>query len=227
MFVVARILTDRTQSDSLRDNLSTILFAFLLLGGYTLYRLGGLPSPPTVELHWLEVGLGSILLAASFAAIRARSMLNAALMLGVVGFAMSAVFLVYGAVDLAITQIVVDTLTVLLFVLVVHKLPRFARLSTKKTMIRDAILASLAGIFMTFLVLKAHQVNVHEPISGFFAEKAVPEAFGRNIVNVILVDFRALDTLGEITVLMAGALGVYLLVRSGEAKAKPREVQGT
>jgi multicomponent Na+:H+ antiporter subunit A len=221
----AGLLTRVIQSDSLRINLGIIMTVFLVIGGATLLRNGSVFEwPGWPQVHPLEVLLGITMLISAFLAMRARTMMKAAVSLGVVGFSMSAVFLVYGAVDLAITQIVVDTLTVLIFVLVVHKLPKFKTISSPFSSRIDILLAALAGLFMTLLVLKAEAYSIHEPISGFFNENSVPKAYGRNIVNVILVDFRALDTFGEITVLMIAAMGVYLLVtpfrKAGQGSSK-------
>lgn len=213
MFEVAALTTRLIQRDSLRANLSIILTVFLVIGSAAMMRNGGFLTWPGLQaIHPLEILLGITMVIAALLAMRAKSMMRAAVSLGVVGFSMSAVFMVYGAVDLAITQIVVDTLTVLIFVLVVHKLPQFKSISTPLASKFDAALATLAGLFMTILVLKADLYSTDPPISGFFNEKSLTEAYGQNIVNVILVDFRALDTFGEITVLMIAAMGVYLLV---------------
>lgn len=115
-----------------------------------------------------------------------------------------------------------ETVVMVLFVMVIYYLPGFASLSTKKSRIRDTIISIGVGVVVTLIVLKARFVNLHEPISGFFAENSFTRGHGRNIVNVILVDFRALDTLGEVTVLTLAAVGVYSLFRFKikEPKAK-------
>jgi multicomponent Na+:H+ antiporter subunit A len=82
--------------------------------------------------------------------------------------------------------------------------------------------AIAVGGLMTVLVLAASSVSGDRPVADFYREAAVPEAFGRNIVNVILVDFRAADTLGEITVVAVAAPGVAALM----AAARRREKEG-
>ncbi len=120
----------------------------------------------------------------------------------------------YGAPDLAITQILIETLTIILFVLVVYRLPHFIRLSTPRSRMRDAVVALGVGGLITFLVLEAGRGEEgHPAVAQYFAEHSVLLAHGRNIVNVILVDFRGLDTLGEITVLSISAIGVYALLQ--------------
>jgi len=87
------------------------------------------------------------------------------------------------------------------------------KLSKPGSKIRDAIIASGVGIFMTFTVLLVTAGEMQSELKKYFAETSLPEGKGRNIVNVILVDFRALDTLGEITVLAIAAIGVFALLK--------------
>jgi multicomponent Na+:H+ antiporter subunit A len=118
------------------------------------------------------------------------------------------------------TQFLVETLMVILFVLVFYFLPRFGVLSATRARVRDGVVALLAGGLMTALVMIATSVQYHPSIAHYFAEQSVPLAHGRNIVNVILVDFRALDTLGEITVLGVAGIGVYALLKLRLGKEK-------
>ena len=126
---------------------------------------------------------------------------------------MSLLFVLYSAPDLAMTQFAVETLTVLLFVFVIYRLPHFARLTGRWERLRDAGLAIAAGGLVALLVLTASQVPHPMHVSNYFAAESWLAANGRNVVNVVLVDFRALDTLGEIVVLLVAALGVHALLR--------------
>lgn len=164
------------------------------------------------------IALTILMMGASIITAIAKSRLMAIISMGVVGLGIALLYLIYSAVDLAITQILVETLTLVLFVLVLQKLPKFANLSSRKSRIRDALIAVAAGSFMTILVLKSIHVNYNHPISDFFVKNSLPGGFGENVVNVILVDFRALDTLGEITVLSIAALGVFALVKLNKMK---------
>jgi multicomponent Na+:H+ antiporter subunit A len=101
---------------------------------------------------------------------------------------------------------------------VFYHLPDFSRISSLATRIRDAIIALATGGLMTLLVLTATAEPTDTTIAQYFAEQSQPLAHGRNIVNVILVDFRGFDTLGEITVLSVAAIGVYALL-----KLRPRK----
>ena len=119
----------------------------------------------------------------------------------------------YGAPDVAMTQFAVDTLTVIIFVLVIYHLPRFASLSSKRHKTIDLAISTAFGCLIALLMLVASEISPSRPVSDMIVERAYTEGYGRNVVNVILVDFRALDTLGEITVLGLAAVGVYTLMR--------------
>jgi multicomponent Na+:H+ antiporter subunit A len=109
-------------------------------------------------------------------------------------------------------------LTVILFALIIYRLPRFKQISKKSVRIRDFLIASAFGAVMTTMVLKANAIQFHPSISDYFVDNSYSQAFGKNIVNVILVDFRALDTLGEVTVLSVAALGIFALVSTRKKK---------
>jgi multicomponent Na+:H+ antiporter subunit A len=158
-----------------------------------------------------EVVILFLIVSSTLIAVLVKSRLVAILFLGTVGYGISLLFIIYGAIDVAITLILAETLVLVLFMVVIYHLPRFKGFSSKASRLRDAVIALLVGSFMTGLVLKAGQVN--PKISDFYIENAMPLAYGSNIVNVILVDFRALDTLGEIIVLVIAAIGVVALLK--------------
>jgi multicomponent Na+:H+ antiporter subunit A len=110
------------------------------------------------------------------------------------------------------TQVLIETLTVIVFVLVLYHLPGQSVLPTGGRL-RDAAVAIAFGGLMSLLVLTTLTPEVRATISAYFVDNALPLAHGRNVVNVILVDFRALDTLGEIAVLALAGLGVLVLLR--------------
>lgn len=201
------------QSGYLRYYIVTTLLAVVSLGGYALYtradltRLNHGPSP---QAH--EYALGTVILLGALAAVRSTSRLAAVASLGVVGFGVALLYVLYGAPDLAMTQFLVETITVIVFVLVFYHLPRFATLSTQRTRLRDAVLALVTGGFVSAMVLEATATQNSRHLAEYFAENAL-QAHGRNVVNVILVDFRALDTLGEITVLAIAGIGVFALLK--------------
>ena len=146
-------------------------------------------------------------------AVNFQSRFAAVVALGAVGYGVALLFMLYSAPDLAVTQFAVDTLTVVLFVIILCRLPRMAKLAGRVARIRDMIVAGAGGLLMTLFVLVVTTLKSDSRITPYFVENSLPMAHGRNIVNVILVDFRALDTLGEITVVAVAALGVYALLK--------------
>jgi multicomponent Na+:H+ antiporter subunit A len=139
--------------------------------------------------------------------------MSAALSLGSVGYGVAMMFLTFGAPDLAMTQFSVETLTVVIYVLVFRYFRRLGALSPRLVRVRDALLAVGLGTLIGGLVLSVSTAETSAQLREYFVEFGPTRGHGRNIVNVILVDFRAFDTLGEITVLTTAALGVRGLLR--------------
>jgi multicomponent Na+:H+ antiporter subunit A len=134
--------------------------------------------------------------------------------LGIEGALLSLLFALFGAPDLAFTQLMIEVITLVLFVLAFHFLPdAFTTQIRRSARLVDGLIAGGAGITVTLLILAAQSNRVGEPISTWFIENAVLVGQGHNVVNVILVDFRGLDTQGEITVLLIAAMGVTALLR--------------
>lgn len=211
---LARLQTRVLQSGYLRTYLLIILVAATGLASWTLLNQGGWHWPATfTNLRFYEVALGGLILFAALAVTRSQSRLGAVAALGVAGYGVGLIYLLFGAPDLAMTQFLIETLTVILFVLAFYHLPRFTQLSSRRARLRDGVVAALAGGLMTMLVLSAVGTQFYPSIADYFITNAVPLAHGRNIVNVILVDFRSIDTLGEITVLGIAAIGVYGLLK--------------
>lgn len=212
---LAEYLTHRIQHGHLRLYVRVTLLATSILIFLGLGRsVQGFSQQTIVPPGVFETVLVLMLSVSAIAAVRAKSRLSAILCLGDVGYSVAILFATFSAPDLAITQLLVETLTVVLFSFVILKLPQMRKLSKPKTRLADALVATVAGLAMTLVVWKSVHVQTHDPISPGMVERSVPEAYGSNVVNVILVDFRALDTLGEIVVLALACLGVTaLLVR--------------
>jgi multicomponent Na+:H+ antiporter subunit A len=211
---LASAQTRLLQSEYLRYYLLTIVGTAVALTGFALVRSGTVPRPSVLaDVHWHEAALAAIILLSVLVAVRTASRLTAVASLGVVGVAIALLFGMFGAPDLAMTQIVVETLTVILLVLVLYHLPDFSRLTPRGGRWRDAIVALAGGALMSGLVLAAAAVPHPPSVAAYYLENSYPLAQGRNVVNVILTDFRALDTLGEITVVAVAGLGLYALLR--------------
>ena len=145
--------------------------------------------------------------------LRSRSRFTIVVGLGAIGYTIALIFLIYGAPDLALTQVLVETVTVLLFVLVLYRLPRIRR-EQNTHRIAKGFVAVFAGLSMTMLVFQANSIQFYDSISSYMVLNSYIVAQGRNVVNVILVDYRALDTFMEITVLAIAAVGISALVKT-------------
>ncbi len=223
----AGALTAILQSGYLRIYLLIIIVTTIALVGHTLLNFIEFPTAFfQMDVRFYEVCLAVLILSAAIAAVRSRSRLGAVASLGVVGFGVALVFILFGAPDLALTQFLIETLTVILLVFVLYHLPGFATITKKPARLRDMVVAGSFGALITTLILFAENVRVEPTVSNFYAARSLPDAHGRNIVNVILVDFRGLDTLGEITVLSVAAIGVFALLklRPKEAKRRTKDV---
>nr|HPI39019.1 proton-conducting transporter membrane subunit [Ignavibacteriaceae bacterium] len=209
-----KYLTRLLQNGYLRYYIIFIVLTTLGLAGYSLLKLNIfelIEISGSVTIY--EVIIAIIIVLATFLVITSDSRLKAIVAIGAVGFCMGIIFILYSAPDLALTTIAIETLTVILFVLILYRLPKYLKFSKVTSKTRDIIIASGVGVFMTLIVLLVSSVNMRSELKSYFADVSVPGGKGRNIVNVILVDFRAIDTLGEITVLAVAALGVYALIK--------------
>lgn len=201
------------QNGYLRNYIIVIVLATVVLASAALVAAAGaLPPLPPLRFTSYEAVLAIIITAATAMLLRASSRLSAIVAIGVLGFAIGIIFIIYGAPDVAMTTFAIETLNVILFVLVLSRLPRFASLSVRANRLRDAVIAASVGVFMTMTVLYATSFDLQSDLKRYFAESSLPLGKGSNVVNVILVDFRALDTLGEITVLAVAAIGVFALL---------------
>jgi multicomponent Na+:H+ antiporter subunit A len=220
----AGLLTRRLQTGVLRHYLMVTVIAAVALTTPSLARwalgsLGAQVPPATL----FDLMLAVLVAAGALAAALLRSRLASVAALGVTGLAMALIFVLYSAPDLAMTQVMVETLSVIVLVLVFARLPRLVRRSGVAQRLRDLVIAGALGVAMTLLILASATVDLDRQASSYYLATAVPEAKGRNVVNVILVDFRALDTLGEITVVAVAGLGVAALIgwRFGLAGRRP------
>lgn len=207
-------LTGFVQAGYLRIYLKTMVISTvaLMLLVFVLFPMPKLELK-IVDLHWYEALVFVIIAISSVAATAVQSRLATISCLGVIGFMVAIIYVMFSAPDLALTQILVETLTVIMFALVIYRLPVYWALSTQKGRVWDWLISISFGAVFSTLILYSSMIQWHEPISHYFHEASWTEAYGRNVVNVILVDFRAIDTLGEVVVVAVAAAGVYTLLR--------------
>lgn len=153
-------------------------------------------------------------------AVLTNSRLTAIVSISIIGYTICLIFVYYGAPDLAMTQFTIDTLTVVLFVLVLFRLPQYLNEANLKIKLRDGFISLMFGTLISLITLQALISPANKQISRFYADNAYLLAKGKNVVNVILVDFRGADTMVEIMVLTIAALGVYSLLK---LNAKPTD----
>lgn len=226
IFEVARRVTGLSQSGSLPTYLLVILTTAVVLPGAALVTNGVGPPMPAVASNPAQLAICVIAVLAATATTLVARRFAAVLLLGAVGYSVAALFVLHGAPDLALTQMLVETLSLVIFVLVLRHLPsRFgSRAQPADRVLRLAVAGAVGcGVFVFSLVAAAARTAV--PVSREYVQRAHPEAQGRNIVNVILVDFRAMDTLGEIVVLITAALGITSLILAGRLSRRTESLR--
>ena len=217
-WALAVLSTYRLQPQMLLMVLAAIVFASVALwaGGISWGDRPRVPGNLEFALLWV---LGCV--AALAAANQAKfHRLAALILLGAVGLAVSLTFLWFSAPDLALTQLTVEVVTTVLFLLGLRWLPKrrpeeaeHLGLRVRARRARDFVVSLVAGGGMAVLAYAMMTRPAPQSISPFFIDRSLPEGGGTNVVNVMLVDFRAFDTMGEITVLGIVGLTVYALLR--------------
>ncbi|MFB9907511.1 hydrogen gas-evolving membrane-bound hydrogenase subunit E [Allokutzneria oryzae] len=217
---VARGVTGRLQAGSVPVYLGVILAVAVVVPGMGL--LAGLVPIPA--MHWfdspLQVPLAVLVLVAVGLAVMARRRLTAVLVTGVIGYGIGALFLVDGGPDLALAQFLVESLTLVVFVFVLRRMP--PRFTEERRPLSEgrwvkAVIACVAGTFVAVLaVLFSANRNGLPEASLEYIQRAKADAGASNVVNAIIVDFRAFDTVGEIAVLAVAATGAASLILASQ-----------
>lgn len=213
--LASRRITDSYMTGYMRDYLVYIFTFFIIMGSLSLWLLGGftLDFSTNAPLNFYEIILIIALLIAALIVPFTTSRLTAIIATCAVGFIVAAFFVLFRAPDLALTQLVVETVSTVLFLLCFYHLPKLrpeiSRLSFKLV---NALIAVGVGITVTFIALSAQSTRLFPSISNYYTD-AYELAGAKNIVNAILVDFRGFDTMLEITVLVIAGLGVYTLIK--------------
>ncbi|MEZ5536254.1 MAG: monovalent cation/H+ antiporter subunit A [Thiolinea sp.] len=214
---LAGFITRRFDRGSLQNMLVWIIAAAMLISvaGFVsrdapLFGLRELMDFDPVALF----AVSGLVFASLVTVVYHRYRMISLIMLGVVGLVVSLGFAKFSAPDLALTQLSVEIVTVVLLMLALYFLPQYTPMvGSRMRHLRDILWATAAGLgaaVLTLTVLTRDMV----PISGFFIENSVPGGGGTNVVNVILVDFRGFDTLGEIVVLGLAGLGIVALLHN-------------
>lgn len=218
---ITRFLTNLYMTGSLRHYMLYIYcFFMLVVGGYFVqsdsFRFYEFSKNAAIE--WYEVILIVVMICAAIGILVAKSRLTAVVLNGVLGFGVSIFFVLFRAPDLALTQLVIESVTTVLFLLCFAYLPEWKKEDTPKLKKFINMIISLGmGVLVVSVAFSVLNYSEFNTISDFF-ENAYELAGGSNIVNTILGDFRAFDTMLEVVVLLIAGLGVYTLI-----KMKPRK----
>jgi multicomponent Na+:H+ antiporter subunit A len=201
--------------------LSWPLVVLVSLGAVALVALGRWPAAPPQVTGPLDWALLALLAAATIGMVVTRHALAAVALLGFAGLLVSAWFLLAGAPDVALTLLLVEVLTAVVAVLVLRALPPRFRQTRPRRTVPTAALAGVAGGLAAAATLAFTGWRERSELGDYFLQHAEDEAGGTNVVNTILVDFRALDTLGEALVLGVAALGLVMLLRASGLSQPP------
>lgn len=212
----SRAITGLYMTGSMRQYLMYIFTLIIVtVGGSMLYSEGitfgqGSYAPVT----FFEVVAVLVLLTGALAIPFAKSRVSAILLTGMVGYMVTLLFILFRAPDLALTQMIVEVVSVTLFLLCFRHLPKLEREKVRfRLKVPKLIIAVGFGATMTLVALAALGSSPFESISTYYVENSYKLGGGKNIVNVLLVDFRGFDTMFEITVLGLASLAIYSMIK--------------
>ncbi|MBS2970317.1 Na+/H+ antiporter subunit A [Metabacillus sp. KIGAM252] len=199
----------------LRDYLGYIFAFFVLMTGWALFANSAFSFQidGNAPIGVYEFVLAAVMVAGTVTVLFAKSRLTSIIALGSVGYGVALFFVFFRAPDLALTQLVIETVSVALFLLCFYYLPELQKREKLPFKLTNFLISLGVGTVVTLIALSANSQRVSETISSYFIENSYKEAGGKNMVNVILVDFRGFDTLFEITVLGIAALGIFAMVK--------------
>jgi multicomponent Na+:H+ antiporter subunit A len=220
MMTVAKWQTARLQQKKLSRY---VLLFFTVLAVALLSQVALIPLPLVGELSsvtFYEIGIALLLIGAALVCTLSHARLLAISALGMIGFMTTLVFMIYSAPDVAKTLLLVETLMVVFLALLMRHMPRLTTVPKHsiKRKVANICIAGVIGVSVTLLLLGITSQPMDSSVSDFFAENSVPGGHGRNIVNVILVDFRAFDTLGEVVVVVIAGIAAVSLLKTRAKK---------
>jgi multicomponent Na+:H+ antiporter subunit A len=207
------LTTSFTQRGSLPVYVGTIFVVFVAAEGTALLAGDDWRAQLDAYQTPMQLLVAPIMIAAGIVAVRARKRYTGVVLVSATGLGLVLLFATSGAPDLALTQILIETVTLVAFALVLRRIPsRMGEHNASVWPIARAVLGAAVGLTMAFIAIIATADRVAPPISEDFAELAYEIGHGRNVVNVALVDLRGWDTMGELSVLILAATGVASLV---------------
>lgn len=212
----ARNTTRMYMTGFIRSYLVYIFSFFIFILAITLFYKNAfvLKWDNVASISIFEAILAAIIAVSSITILFAKSRLTSIILLGAVGYTVALFYVIFRAPDLALTQLVIETVSVALFLLAFYHLPKLRRDEERiRFKLGNALISIGVGAIVTMIALSAHSTKRFESISKYYIENTYKKAGGENMVNVILVDFRGFDTMFEITVLGIAALGIFAMIK--------------
>ncbi|MBN2110910.1 MAG: DUF4040 domain-containing protein [Methanosarcinaceae archaeon] len=211
--------SSRMQPGTVKTYVTALLLLLLVLFIIPVIQISTdvIPAGLNFDIPPYEAILFTFMIIAALGAALLPRYIPAVISLSGLGYLVSLLFIYLSAPDLALTQVLVETLSTIIFLLAIVKIPqRFRERMSTSVLTKDILISSAVALTVFILMINATQgiVSPFESLSHYFIENSLPLAGGHNIVNVIIVDFRGYDTLGEISVLCLAAFGVYNLIHS-------------
>ena len=220
-------LSNKYMSGSIRNYL-IYMFTFIILItiGTLVYKDGfAIDFHHAASINLYHILLMIVLIVSTITVIKASNRMISIIALGATGYTVSLFYVLFKAPDLALTQLVIETVSVALFMLAFYHLPSENKnVESKKYRLGNFIIALGVGVTVTLVALSAHSQKLSESIKSYYEKTVYTEAGGGNIVNVILVDYRGFDTLFEITVLAIAAIGIIGMIKLRLSKKKEADV---
>ncbi|WP_409331626.1 hydrogen gas-evolving membrane-bound hydrogenase subunit E [Trujillonella humicola] len=213
-----RVVGRPDRAEGAAGHLARPVVALVAVGAVGVVAIDGLPARAATDaaLDWPVVALVALAVAG---AVLTRSALAAVALLGSLGLLVAVWFLLAGAPDVALTLLLVEVLTAVVVVLVLRGRPRRLPAVDRRRLVPTALLAVLSGLAAGGAVVSLTGRRERSSAGDFFLDTAEPATGGTNVVNTILVDFRAMDTLAEAVVLGVVAVGLLLLFGAGRDRA--------
>ena len=212
LLAIAGGLTRTVQNGRMTSYLRNTFLAFgVLIWGALWFGEGALPDF-VIDIELIDWAIIAIITASIVVVLRTHSRLVAITALGGVGAGIAIIFVVYGAIDVAMTQLFVEILVVVFLAIAMVRLPPSGGIPFHAG---NAAVALLLGASVTLAILSVLAVDLDPYLTSYFEAKSYPEAHGHNIVNVILVDFRGFDTMGETSVIVIAGIAAIAVLRAG------------
>ncbi len=229
IFDLADYVTSKFDKGSLQSMIAYFIIATLFVG-FAGFNYGNSPlfgSREFLSVDWISIIVTLLLIVATIAtALLHHKRILALISIGVVGLFVSLIFIKFSAPDLALTQLSVEVVTIVLILLALYYLPQSTPKESSKSRInRDILISVLSGVGI-FILTMAVLSREYSTIATYFLENSLTGGGGTNVVNVILVDFRGFDTLGEITVLAIAGLGIFAMLQGLKLYAPTKDTNG-